>query len=176
MDFPLAIKIISPNIIHKSDGDGVKIGLDNKGQGEKSYDVMIKKVKKAAKRKVEGNLVQKMEQGIEVIIGMKNDLQFGPVLLFGLGGIFVEIMKDTSLRLTPVDKNQAIEMIKKIKSSKILEGARGQKPANINTIADIIVKTSNLVEKNKQIKELDFNPVIVNEKTATIVDVRIMVD
>ena len=129
----------------------------------------------AVKKRLEGVLVQKMESGIEVIIGMKNDAQFGPVLLFGLGGIFVEILKDTSLRITPVDKKQALGMIQEIKSYPLLEGVRGGKAVNIDAIADIIVKTSKLAE-NKKIREIDFNPVIVNERSAAIIDVRIMVE
>lgn len=175
--FPVVLKIISPDILHKSDIGGVKVGLENQEQVIAAYNEILKNVKKKARKaKIDGILVQKIESGLEVIVGMRRDPQFGPVLLFGLGGVFVEILKDTSLRITPVDKNQALEMIKEIKSYPILCGIRGKKPVNISALVNIITKTSNLAEKNKKILELDFNPIIVNEKSATIVDARIMVE
>jgi acetyl-CoA synthetase (ADP-forming) len=173
--FPVALKVVSPNIIHKSDIGGVRVNLQNEEEVKNAFEQIIKKTKSLAKRKLEGVLVQKMESGTEVIIGMKKDPQFGPVILFGLGGIFVEILKDTSLRIAPIDKKEAMEMIQEIKAYKILEGARGKKGVNIDEIANVIVKLSKLAEE-KKIKEIDFNPVIVNEKTAKIVDARIMVE
>jgi acetyl-CoA synthetase (ADP-forming) len=173
--FPVALKVISPSIIHKSDVGGVKVNLQNEEEVKSAFEQILKKTKALAKKKLEGILVQKMESGTEVIIGMKKDPQFGAVILFGLGGIFVEILKDTSLRIAPVDKKEAIEMIQEIKASNILEGARGKKGVNIDELANIIVKLSKLAEE-KKIKEIDFNPVIVNEKTAKIVDARIMVE
>jgi acetyl-CoA synthetase (ADP-forming) len=172
--FPIVMKIASKDIIHKSDLGCVETNIKDEKQVEGAFEKITKKAKKK-KAKVEGVLIQKQEQGKEVIIGMKRDPQFGPVVVFGLGGIFVEILKDTSLRILPIDKNQAEEMIKEIKSYKILEGIRGEKPVNINKLIDIIIKTSKLAE-DKKILELDFNPVIINEKTATIVDARIMIE
>lgn len=173
--YPIALKIVAPELIHKSDIKGVKTNLENQEQLEKAFNDLQNIIKKKKIKKAE-ILVQKMESGTEVIIGLKRDPQFGPVILFGLGGIFTEILKDTSLRITPIEKSQALEMIKEIKSFPILEGVRGGKPVNLNALIDIIVKTSNLVEKDKNIQELDFNPIILNEKSAVIVDARIMVD
>jgi len=116
-----------------------------------------------------------MFYGNEVAIGMNRDDQFGPTIMFGLGGIFIEILKDVSLRVAPINKNEALEMIKEIKGFKILDGARGNKKANINTLVDILVNVSNLSLKEEQIKSIDFNPVIVNESKALVADFRIIV-
>jgi len=105
---------------------------------------------------------------------MKNDAQFGPVIMVGLGGVLVELLKDVSFRVTPVNKTMALEMLHELKGFKLLDGFRGSKKANLNSLADIIVKTSELASKTKNIWELDFNPVIVNDKNAFIVDARIM--
>jgi len=173
--FPVAMKVASPDIIHKSDIVGVKIGLNNEGDAKKAYEDIIKSArKKAPKAKLKGVYIQKMGQGTEVIIGMKRDEQFGPVLMFGLGGIFVEVFKDISFRVLPIDKKQAIEMISEIKSSSILKGTRGKKPVNLDALASLLVKASKIAEK-KEIAEFDFNPVIADEKRAVIADARIMV-
>lgn len=171
--FPVVLKIVSRDIIHKSDIGGVIAGIENETQAAEAYSKIIKNSKKAKNAKIEGVLVQKMEQGIEVIVGLKRDPQFGPVIMFGLGGIFVELMKDTSLRISPVSKAQAFEMIKEIKAYPMLAGARGKEPVNMEALSGIIVKISKLAE-NKKIMEIDFNPVIVNERSAFIADARII--
>ncbi|MBW2982246.1 acetate--CoA ligase family protein [Candidatus Woesearchaeota archaeon] len=173
--FPLVLKISSVDIIHKSDINGVKIGIENKEELIKAYNEIINNMKKR-RVKIEGVLMQKMEEGKEIIIGVKRDIQFGPVLLFGLGGVFVEALRDISIRIAPVDKKEALNMIKEIKGYKILEGIRGEKAVNIDALASIITKISNMVLKNKKIIELDLNPIIVNDKKATIVDARIIVE
>ncbi|MBD3310675.1 acetyl-CoA synthetase, partial [Candidatus Woesearchaeota archaeon] len=111
----------------------------------------------------------------EVIIGMKRDPQFGPAIMFGLGGIMVEIMKDVSFRITPVDKKTALEMIKEVQAIKVLQGARGKRPADLDKLAEIITKTSKMAEKHEEITELDFNPVIAYGDKAIVVDARIKV-
>ncbi|MBW2965804.1 acetate--CoA ligase family protein, partial [Candidatus Woesearchaeota archaeon] len=126
--FPVVLKISSPDIIHKSDIGGVKTGIENEEELIKAYDEIIKNVKKKNKRaKIDGVLIQRMEQGIEVIVGVKKDPQFGATILFGLGGVFVEVLRDVSLRIAPVDKKEALEMMREIKGYKILEGVRGKK-------------------------------------------------
>lgn len=175
LKFPVALKLISPDIIHKSDAEVVVLGIENNEDLEKAYEEVIKNAKKFKRNvKIEGVLVQEMMQGHEVIVGMKRDPQFGSVIMFGLGGIFVEILKDVSFRIAPVDKNMALEMIKEVKGVNILDGIRGQKKDKIDDIVDIIKKTSNLVENDKKILEIDFNPIIVNDKEAKIVDVRVL--
>jgi len=175
LKFPLAMKLISPDIIHKSDAKVVVLGIGDNEHLAEAYEQVIKNAKKFKRNiKIEGILVQEMIQGQEVIVGMKRDEQFGPVIMFGLGGIFVEILKDVSFRIVPIDKDNALEMIKEVKGSKILEGARGQKKVKIDELINIITKTSNLVSDDKKIQELDFNPIIVNDKEAKIVDARIL--
>ena len=173
--FPVVLKISSTEIIHKSDIGAVKTNINNEAELEKAYEEIEKNVKKK-KAKIEGIILQKQITGKEIIIGGKKDPQFGPVIMFGLGGIFVEIFKDVSFRITPIDKESAKQMIEEIESYQILKGARGEKSVKIDSLIDIIVKISNMVMKEDKIIELDFNPVIVNQKTAEIVDVRIITE
>ena len=173
--FPLAMKIISKDIVHKSDAQGVRVGLNSEEEVQEAYAALVA-IAKRKKADVEGMLLQKMEEGKEVIIGVKRDEQFGPVVMFGMGGIFVEVMKDITFRVTPIDRHEAEDMINEIKSKKILEGVRGEKPVNIAELTSLIVKVSKLAYETKGVVEMDLNPVIVNEKTAKVVDVRILTD
>ena len=175
--FPAVLKISSPDIIHKSDIRCVKINLQNQEQVVAAYTEIIKNAKgKKPRAKIEGLILQKQISGQEIIVGMKRDPQFDVVLMFGLGGIFVEILKDVAFRIAPIEKQEAIEMIEEINAAKLLEGERGRKPANIEAIANILVKTGKLALENKKIMQLDFNPIIVNEKAAEIVDSRIIIE
>ena len=174
--WPVVLKIVSPDIIHKSDVGGVVVGVESERELTDAYDKMIKAVKrKKPKARIKGVLVQHMCSGEEVIIGVKRDEQFGAVIMFGLGGIFVEVLKDVSFRVCPVDRLQAEGMIKEIKGFALLTGARGKNAVNIKDLANLIVKVSKMVMANKKIAELDFNPVIVDEKKAIIADARIII-
>lgn len=176
ISYPVVLKIDSPEIIHKSDVGGVIADIKSGEDATAAYFRIIKNARKIKNAKINGVIAQKMEHGTAAIIGMKRDAQFGPVLMFGIGGIFVEIMKDVSFRIAPIDKNEALEMIKEIKGYEVLKGARGTEKANINALADIILKLSKLSIKEKNIMELDFNPVIANKKTAKIADARIIAE
>ena len=178
MGFPVAMKIISPDIVHKTDAGGVKLGLANAAQVEKAYhDIMSSVRQKAPQAQIEGVSVQKMARpGIELIIGMNKDEQFGPVIMFGLGGIFVEILKDVSFRLVPLTPRDATEMVAEIKGFRLLQGFRGQEPVNISLLEDLIVKISEFIDKNPQIKELDLNPVFGYRDSLAIVDARIILE
>jgi acyl-CoA synthetase (NDP forming) len=178
MGLPVVLKISSPDVTHKSDSGGVKLGLATYAQVGKAYSEIISSVRKKSPRAViEGVAVQTMApSGVEVIIGMSKDPQFGPVLMFGLGGVFVEVLKDVSFRIVPVSKRDAKEMIKEIKGYPILEGYRGQKPVKIAALEDLIVKLSQFVEQNPQIKELDLNPVFAYPDKAVAVDARIVLE
>jgi len=167
--YPLVLKLFSKEGEHKTEKGGVILDIENKKDLIRAWD-------KLSKLKNDGFLIQKMVLGKELIVGMKRDLQFGPVLLFGLGGIFTEILEDIIIRVAPVNKKDALGMIKEIKGYKIIKGIRGGKESNLNAIADIIVSLSNLVLKEKNIKEVDFNPVIVNEKQALVVDARFLIN
>ncbi len=178
MGFPVVLKISSPDVIHKSDSGGVKLGLANATQVGKAYNEIISSVKQAyPEAQIEGVSVQPMAPpGVEVIVGMSKDPQFGPVLMFGLGGILVEVLKDVSFRIVPVTERDAREMIREIKGYPILEGYRGQKPASIPSLEKLIVKVSQFVEKNPHIKELDLNPIFAYPDKAVAVDARIILE
>jgi len=178
MGFPVVLKISSPDVVHKSDSGGVKLGLANATQVDKAYNEIISSVKQAyPKAQIEGVSVQSMAPpGVEVIVGMSKDPQFGPVLMFGLGGILVEVLKDVSFRIVPVTTRDAREMIREIKGYLVLEGYRGQKPASIPALENLIVKVSQFIEKNPHIKELDLNPIFAYPDKAVAVDARIILE
>lgn len=170
---PYAMKIISPDIIHKTDAGAVKLNIKNIEEAKKVWDEMHSKNQKA---NIEGVLVQKMEKnGREIIIGMKRDATFGPTILFGLGGILAEAIKDVTMRIAPISKEEALKMMYEIKGIKILQGLRGELSVNFDLPADIIVNLSRLALAHPEIKEIDLNPVIATDTSATIVDARIMV-
>jgi len=176
MGFPVVLKIASPDVIHKSDSGGVKLSLNNAAEVKKAYDEILKKVKRQyPKAAVHGVSVQKMVRpGTEVIIGTSQDPQFGPVIMFGLGGIFVELLKDVSFRVIPVKRKDAQEMIEEIKGYPLLQGYRGKEPASLTALVEIILKVSEFVEQNSQIKELELNPVFAYRNKAIAVDARII--
>jgi acyl-CoA synthetase (NDP forming) len=176
--FPIVLKIASPDIIHKTDAGGVKVGLKNAAEVRKAYTEIIDSVRrKYPKVKIEGVSVQAMARpGIEIIVGISKDPQFGPVIMFGLGGIFVEVLKDVSFRLIPILKRDAEAMIKEIKGYALLNGYRGQEPASIPALVDVLLKVSALIEKTPEIKELDLNPVFAYKDSAIAVDARIVLE
>ena len=176
--FPVALKIVSPDIIHKSDIGGVKLNLANAAQVSKAYTEIVAAAKKANKKAViHGVSVQKMARpGVEVIMGMSKDAQFGPVLMFGLGGVFVEVLKDVAFRIVPLVRRDASQMVREIKGYPVLEGYRGHEPANITTLEDLILKLSDFVDKNPQIKEMDLNPIFAYKDGAVAVDARVILE
>ena len=178
MNFPLVAKIVSPQIIHKSDVGGVILNIKNKDELASAYDKIISNVKsKVPNAEIIGIAVQEMvPQGIESIIGSTKDVQFGPTIMFGLGGIFVEVMKDVSFRIAPFSKSIALDMIKELNGKAILEGARGEKPKDIESLSDAISRISQLVTDFPIIKELDANPTLVYENGIRVVDARIILD
>ncbi len=178
MGFPVALKISSPDVVHKSDAGGVKLGLSSAAQVGKAYSEIISSIEKAyPEAEIQGVSVQRMaEPGVEMILGMSKDPQFGPVLMFGLGGVLVEVLKDVSFRIVPVTERDAREMIREIKGYPILEGYRGKKPVSIPALEQLIVKLSRFVEENPQIKELDLNPVFAYPDKALAVDARIVLE
>ncbi len=178
MGFPVVLKISSTGVVHKSDSGGVKLGLANAAQVGKAYNEIVSSIKQAyPKAHIEGVSVQPMAPpGVEVIVGMSKDAQFGPVLMFGLGGILVEVLKDVSFRIVPVTIRDARAMIREIKGYPVLEGYRGQKPASIPALEKLIVKVSQFVEKNPQIRELDLNPIFAYPDKAVAVDARIILE
>ena len=178
MGFPVALKIASPDVTHKSDSGGVKLSLSNVSEVRKAYDEILKKVKKQYPGAViHGISVQKMlRPGTEVIVGTSKDPQFGPVIMFGLGGIFVELLKDVSFRVIPVERKDAQEMIQEIKGYPLLKGYRGKEPADISSLVNIILKLSRFIEENPQIKELELNPIFAYRNRAVAIDARIILE
>jgi acyl-CoA synthetase (NDP forming) len=176
MGFPVALKITSPDVVHKSDAGGVKLNLETEEQAGQAYDDIIAAVKRQYPDAViQGVSVQKMARpGVEVIIGVSKDAQFGPVIMFGLGGILVEILKDVSFRIVPLEKRDAREMIREIKGYPVLEGYRGQEPVDVENLEELVLKVSDFVDKHPSVEELDLNPVIAYGDGAVAVDARVI--
>ncbi|MDH5437547.1 MAG: acetate--CoA ligase family protein [Candidatus Bathyarchaeota archaeon] len=176
--YPVVLKIVSPDIIHKFDVGGVILNLKSSKEVKDSYKRMLMNVKKhKPDAKIVGVLMQEMiPPSTEIIVGATKDPQFGPALMFGLGGIFVEVLKDVSFRIAPITRSDAQEMITEVKGYPILRGYRGQPPADINAIIEILLNTSRLVMDHPEIKELDLNPILVYEKGAKTVDARIILE
>jgi acetate---CoA ligase (ADP-forming) subunit beta len=177
MGYPVVLKVVSPDIAHKSDVGGVKLNLQDKDAVAEAFDAIMSSARKAEPgAKILGVSVQQMARpGTEVIVGMTTDPQFGPVMMFGLGGIMVEVLKDVSFRLVPLEEKDAAQMITEIKGRPVLEGVRGQPPADIEALKSAILKVSRFVEQNPEIRELDLNPVFAYSDGAIAVDARIVV-
>jgi acyl-CoA synthetase (NDP forming) len=178
LGFPIVLKIASADVVHKSDAGGVKLGLRTSQQVGKAFDDIMKSIKaQFPQAKIQGVSVQKMaREGTEVIIGMSKDAQFGPVIMFGLGGVLVEILKDVSFRIVPLAKRDAREMIREIKGYPLLEGYRGREPVDVANLEDLILKVSNFVEQHPEIKELDLNPIFAYKDGAVAVDARVILE
>jgi len=176
--FPVVLKIVSPDIIHKSDAGGVKVNLKNTAEVTSAYEKILENAKKYnPAAKIVGVLVQEMApQSTEVIVGAIKDPQFGQTLMFGLGGIFVELLKDVTFRVAPLTREDAHEMVTKVKAYPLLKGYRNTSPADIDAIINVLLNTSKLVMDYPEIKELDLNPLLVYEQGVKIVDARIILE
>ena len=174
---PTAFKIVSPEIVHKSDVGGVLLNIKSENEARDAFDLIIENAQKVSPAsRILGILVSPMaRKGQECIIGMVRNPQFGPVVMFGIGGIFVEVFKDVSFRVIPPTDIDVDEMVKEIKGYPLLTGIRGEAAKDIDALKDIIIKISKMAIENPEIKEIDLNPVIVHEKGASIVDARIII-
>ena len=177
--FPAVAKVVSPDISHKSDVGGVILGIKDEESAVKAFKQIMENVRRnVPNARVTGVLYQKMaEPGyIEVIVGATRDPTFGPVIMFGLGGIFVEVLKDVSFRVAPLEPEDAEEMIKEIRTYKILEGYRGMPPRDIDSVKDILMKVSKLMLEVDEVQDIDLNPIMLYEKGkgALAVDVRVI--
>jgi acetate---CoA ligase (ADP-forming) subunit beta len=177
LGYPVVLKVVSPDISHKSDVGGVRIGLVDGDAVTAAYEEIIASSKKAVPgAAITGVAVQPMAaDGTEVIIGMTRDPQFGPVMMFGLGGILVEILKDVSFRVIPLTQRDATQMIDEIRGHAILDGIRGQPPLDKESLCSVILKVALFIEQNPEIQELDLNPMFVYAEGAIAVDARIVV-
>ena len=175
--YPLVMKIISPQIIHKTDAGGVKLNIQNDRELRQAYDDILVNIKKYnPKAVVYGVLIEKMvKPSVEIIIGVTRDPTFGPAIMFGLGGIFVELLKDVSFRITPLEEKDANEMIKEIKALPLLQGYRGGPKVDLKLIVNALLKVSKLsIDYINEIQEIDLNPIFAYENKLVTVDARII--
>jgi len=177
LGYPVVLKIVSPDISHKSDVGGVRIGLATADDVTAAFEEIIANASKAVPgAAITGVAVQSMARdGTEVIVGMTRDPQFGPVMMFGLGGILVEVFKDVTFRVLPLTIRDATQMIDEIKASAVLDGIRGQAPADKNALCSVILKVAEFVAANPEIEELDLNPMFVYAEGVIAVDARIVI-
>jgi len=177
--FPVVMKIISPDILHKSDVGGVRLGIRSRQEAMDAYELMMLRIRRyAPDATLRGVFVQEMvASGREVIVGSTRDPQFGPMIMFGLGGIYVEVLKDVSFRLAPLGERHARRMINEVRAAALLRGARGEKPSDIDAIVDTLLTVSQMVTDFPEILEMDINPLKVGEvgEGAVAVDARITI-
>ena len=174
--YPCVLKVSSPDITHKSDAGGVKVGLADEAAVAQAYDDILVSCKaKFPAAFIEGVTVQEMARpGLEVIVGMATDPQFGPVLMFGLGGVWVEVLKDVSFKIAPLTKGDAAKAVREIKAARLLDGFRGSEPVGTSALEDILMRVSDFVVKTPQVKEMDLNPIFAYSKGAVAVDARVI--
>ncbi len=178
LGYPVALKIVSPQITHKSDVGGVRLNVQDARGVVNAFEEIVNNARRAAPdATVEGVSVQRMAKpGVEVIIGMTKDPQFGPVLMFGLGGILVEVLKDVAFRIVPLAPRDAKQMIREIKGYPLLEGYRGQPPSDVAALEAMLLKLSEFVDAHPELAELDLNPVFAYPEGAVAVDARIVLE
>jgi acetyl-CoA synthetase (ADP-forming) len=178
MGFPVVLKVISPDISHKSDIGGVKLDLRSARQVGNAYSEVMAAVKaKQPSARITGVSVQRMARpGVEVIIGMSKDPQFGPVLMFGLGGVLVEILKDVSFRIVPLTRRDAAEMVREIKGFPLLQGYRGAAPVRTSVLEDLLLRLSKFAQEHPEVKEIDLNPIFAYSDSAVAVDARVVLE
>ena len=175
--FPLVMKIVSPQILHKTDAGGVKVGVANEKEVRKTFDQILKSVKKYDKKaEIKGVLLEKMvPKGVEMIVGLQVDPQFGPVIMAGLGGVMTEVFKDVAWRMLPITESDAKSMIEELKSSKLFKGFRGSAPINMDMVAKALVQIGKIGTDNaSHINSIDFNPIVVYPKSYYVVDAKII--
>ena len=176
--YPVVMKIVSPEIAHKSDVGGGVVGVENSDDVRSIFEEINRSVAdKAPQAEIDGVAIQAMvPQGTEIIVGSTTDEQFGPVMMFGLGGVFVEILEDVAFRIVPLEPKDASDIVREIKGFPLLDGARGREKADLDSLENLILKVSNLVDENPQIAELDLNPVFAYSDGVVAVDAHIVLD
>lgn len=174
---PFVLKISSPDILHKSDANCVFLDVQ-RGDIGKTYSKIMENARAyAPKAKIFGVYVQEQAPaGTEILVGMKKDAQFGPAIAFGLGGIFVEVLKDVSFRIAPLSEEDIEQMVQEVKGYKVLTGYRGKQPRDIGAIKKLLRKVSDIVMDNPELSELDLNPVFSYEKGCKVVDARMILE
>jgi acetate---CoA ligase (ADP-forming) subunit beta len=174
--YPCVLKVASPDITHKSDAGGVKVGLADEQQVGEAYDAIMASCReKYPEARIDGVTVQHMAPaGLEVIVGMATDPQFGPVLMFGLGGVWVEVLKDVSFKIAPLTRQDARAALGEIRAARLLEGFRGSDPVDKAALVDILLRVSEFVTATPEVREMDLNPIFVYPDGAVAVDARVI--
>ncbi len=175
--YPVAMKIVSRDILHKSDVGGIELNLETPGHVRTAYREILSNVRKKSRNsRIEGVLIQKMARRppFEFVVGGIRDKQFGPAVMFGLGGIYIEVFRDVTFRLAPLSTNSALRMIRSIKSSKLLEGFRGAPPLDGEQAARIISKVGKILVDNPEVDSIDINPLFIYPKGVVAADVRMI--
>jgi acetyl-CoA synthetase (ADP-forming) len=176
LGYPVVMKVVSPQVIHKSDVGGVRVGIQARKQLVEAYDAIVKSVKRhSPDAQIKGQVIAKMAgEGVETIVGLKRDQVFGPVVMFGIGGIFVEVYEDVSFRLCPVGEKEAEDMLSEVKGHKLLGGFRGKPKADMDALKKVILAVCALGTENPEVGSVDLNPVLVNGDGAWALDTRIV--
>lgn len=176
LGYPVVLKVLSPDIPHKTEAGGVLLGLEDEAAVKQGYAEIMRRARAyKADARIEGVLVQKqVSRGREVIIGALRDRQFDGVVMFGLGGVFVEVLRDVSFRIAPIDEKEALGMIQEIRGYPLLEGFRGSPPVDTEAIARVIAAASRMIHEHPELLEMDINPLIAYPRGALAVDVRII--
>ncbi len=176
--FPIVMKVVSPQILHKTDVGGVKVGINSAGEVKKAFNDMYGRLSKKKGVNVKGILLEKMvPKGVELIVGIQNDPQFGPVIMVGLGGIMTEVMKDVAFRMLPITTSDAKSMLNELKGSQLLKGFRGSEPVDLGMVAGMLARIGKLgMENADYINSIDFNPVVVYPKSHYVVDAKIILN
>jgi acyl-CoA synthetase (NDP forming) len=171
--YPVVMKVSSPDLLHKSEHGLVEVGLNSAAEVKRAYSELLARARKAnRKAELDGVIVTELVKGgVETVVGMSTDELFGPVVMFGLGGVFVEVFEDVTFRVPPFDKDEANRMIREVKGFKLLEGTRGQKPANVRALVDVIMKVQKIaLDHAAVLDELDINPLVVGPKRVVALD------
>ena len=174
--YPVVLKVSSPDITHKSDAGGVKVGLTNEQEVVQAYEAIMSACReKFPDAVIEGVTVQNMARpGLEVIVGMATDPQFGPVIMFGLGGVWVEVLKDVSFKIAPLTRGDAAKAIREIRAARLLDGFRGSEPVDTSALEEILLRVSEFVSATPAVKEMDLNPIFAYPEGAIAVDARVI--
>ena len=176
--YPVVLKVVSPQVVHKTDVGGVVLNVSDAEQVRDAYSRVVENtLRKLPSAEIVGVLVEEQaKEGVEVIVGAFKDEQFGQTVMFGLGGVFVEVLDDVSFRVAPVSEEDAEEMVREIRGYRILKGYRGRPPADLEAIKSIIVNVSRMVMELQEIREVDLNPIYVYDRGAVAVDVRVILE
>ena len=177
LGYSVVLKVVSPNVVHKSDAGGVLLGLGDGASVRDGFERLVKRVSSSVPgARIEGALVcQEAPGGLELIVGALEDATFGPTVMVGMGGIFTEVLRDVSFRVAPLERRDAEEMIREIRGYPLLTGARGRVPLDVESLAELLLSVSRLVTEHREIKELDLNPVRLYEDGLLALDARMVV-